>query len=73
MNGKVNLVSNHPYYSQVKTQMGVTEERWCEFSVYTRHGIHLEKIMFDQQRWLQILDAAEYLFINHIAQVLVNK
>ena len=39
--------------------MGVTG-RWCDFLVYTRHGIHLEGIMFDQQRWLQILDAAEY-------------
>ena len=57
--GKVNLVCIHPYYSQVQTQMGVTG-RWCDLLVYTRHGIHLERIMFDQQKWLQILDAAEY-------------
>ena len=72
VDGKVNLVSSHPYYSQVQTQMGVTGRRWCDFLVYTRHGIHLERIMFDQQRWLQILSAAEYFFDNHIAPVLIH-
>ena len=60
VNGKVNLVSIHPYYTQIQTQMGVTGRRWCDVLVYTRHGIHLERIMFDQHKWLQILDAAEY-------------
>ena len=46
---KTAVVISHPYYSQVQTQMGVTGRRWCEFLVYTRHGIHLERIMFDQQ------------------------
>ena len=72
VDGKVKLVISHPYYSQVQTQMGVTGQRWCDFLIYTRHGIHLERIMFDQQRWLQILFAAEYFFINHIAPVLVH-
>lgn len=72
VNGKVNLVSSHPYYSQVQTQMGVTGRRWCDFLAYTRHGIHLERIMFDRQRWLQILYAAECFFINHMAPVLVH-
>ena len=52
--------------------MGVTGRRWCDFLVYTRYGIHLERITFDQQRWLQILCEAEYSFINHIAPVLVH-
>ena len=72
VNGKVNLVSSHQYYSQVQTQIGITGRRWCDFLVYTRHSIHLVRIMFDQQRWLQILCAAEYYFINHIAPVLVH-
>jgi len=70
--GKLNLVSSHPYYSQVQTQMGVTGSRWCDFLVYTRCGVRLERIMFDQQRWLQILCVTEYFFINHIAPVLVH-
>ena len=62
VDGKVKLVISHPYYSQVQTQIGFTGRRWYEFLVYTRHGIHLERIMFDQQRWLQILYAAEYFY-----------
>ena len=52
--------------------MGVTGKRWCDFLVYTRHGVHLQRILFNQQRWLQILDAAEYFFHNHIAPELVH-
>ena len=52
--------------------MIVTGRRWCDLLVYSRYGIHLERIMFDQQRWLQILCAAEYSFIYHIATVLVQ-
>ena len=48
--------------------MGVTGKRWCDFSVYTLHGVHLERIMFNQRGCrLQILDAAESSFNNHIA------
>ena len=68
VDGKVNLVTSHPYYSQVQTRMGVTGRRWCDFLVYTRHGIHLERIMFDQQRLLQILYAAEYFLITTLLQ-----
>ena len=45
--------------------MGVTGKRWCNFLVYTRDGVPL-------QRRLQILDAAEYFFHNHIAPELVH-
>ena len=52
--------------------MRVTGRRWCDILVYTHHGIHLERIMFDQQKWLQILSAAEYFFDNRIAPVLIH-
>ena len=53
--------------------MGVTGKRWCDFLVYTLHGVHLERIMFNQQGCrLQILDAAESSFNNHIAPELVH-
>ena len=52
--------------------MIVTGRRWCDFLVYTRYGIHLERIMFEQQRWLQFYVQAEYSFINQIAPVLVH-
>lgn len=64
------LAAIHNYFSQVhvQTQMGVTGKRWCDFSVYTIHGVHLERIMFNQRGCrLQILDAAESSFNNHIA------
>ena len=53
--------------------MGVTGKRWCDFLVYTLDSVHLERIMFNQRGCrLQILDAAESSFNNHIAPELVH-
>ena len=54
------------------SSQGVSGKRWCDFLVDTCHGVHLERITFNQQWWLKILDAAEYFFNNHIAPELVH-
>lgn len=70
--GQVSLSKNHPYYSQVQYQMGVTRRQWCDFFVYSKHGFYLERIKFDTERWKALENAAEYFFENHIIPYLMN-
>ena len=48
--------------------MIVTGRRWCDFLVYTRYGIHLERIMFEQQRWLQLYVQLNILLLIKLLQ-----
>lgn len=65
------LVQNDKYFSQVQTQMGVTGRKWDDFFVYTRHGFFLERILFQPNRWQELLQTAEYFFVHHVAPELL--
>ena len=58
------LKHTHQYFSQMQTQMGITGRTWCDFFVYTSHGFHLERITFDFDYWQQLVEAADYFFVN---------
>ena len=50
-NEKVTLKQNHPYFHQVRGQMGVTGKNHCDFFVYTHFGIHQERITLNREIW----------------------
>lgn len=49
--GMVKLKESHVYYSQVQGQMGVGGRSWCDFVVYTKSGIHVERIPINRDFW----------------------
>lgn len=53
-NTSCKLKENHAYYAQVQGQMGVTGARWCDFIVYTKRGLYVQRIPFDVQFWEQL-------------------
>ena len=55
--GTVKLSRTHAHYSQMMTQMGVTQMKWSDFFVYSRHGYDLERIEFDERsgkKWFEV-------------------
>ena len=54
IDGKCKLKATHPYYAQVQGQMGVTGADWCDFVVYTKKGMSIERIPFDSQYWYEL-------------------
>lgn len=49
--GKVYLKKNHEYFYQIQGQMFITNRQWCDFVVYTKKDIHIERVMFDATFW----------------------
>ena len=65
----VNGQWNHAYYTQVQGQMGSTGASWCDFIVYTRKGISVERIPFDATYWASLqhkLSTYMYYFTHFI-------
>ncbi len=51
--GSFRLKMKHKYFHQVQGQMAVTGMPWCDFVVWTPHGLHVERIFFDKAVWDQ--------------------
>ena len=45
------LKRSHSYYCQIQGQMAIGERPWCDFVVYTKKGIHVERVGFDETFW----------------------
>ena len=54
VDGQCKLKITHPYYAQVQGQMGITGTKWCDFVVYTKKGMSIERIPFDPQYWHEL-------------------
>ncbi len=52
-NGKILLKQNSPWYTQVKTQLGVAKYVWCDFVIFTKRRpyITIERMCFDKDRF----------------------
>ena len=47
----LHLKETHSYYAQVQGQMGVGKRPWCDFVVYTKKGISVERVPFNETYW----------------------
>ena len=70
--GKLSLKKSHRYYSQVQSQMGCTNTKFCDFVVYSKKGIIIERIAFDHKAWTNLLDCAEYFFQYHVCPKILS-
>lgn len=50
---KMKLKQNHNYMFQIQGQMAVCEQKWTDFVVWTKKGVHFERIDFDKNFWNQ--------------------
>ena len=49
--GAIKLRRTHRYYAQVQGQMAIGGCKWCDFVIYTKKGIAIERINFDPYYW----------------------
>ena len=49
--GCLHLKESNLYYAQVQGQMGVGGRPWCDSVVYTKKGISVERIPFNETYW----------------------
>nr|XP_054759987.1 uncharacterized protein LOC129266168 [Lytechinus pictus] len=71
--GKIDLKENHPYYSQVQLEMGVTKTRYCDFFVYSRKGQMTVRVYADEERWDELVKRSTTFFRDCVAKEIVEK
>ena len=50
------LKEDHEYYDEIQGQMGLTGAKWCDFIVYTKAGMSIERILFNYSHWDKLRD-----------------
>lgn len=57
------LKRRHDYYFQIQCQLYCTDRNWCDFTVRTNKGIHVERIFRDIKWWgLQLAKLRKFYF-----------
>jgi len=51
VDGHVILKRTHNYYYQVQGQLAITRRPWCDFCVWSPHGVSVERINRDKTFW----------------------
>ena len=68
----LSLTITQLYYFQVQGLMGVMNVHQSFFFVFTHHGYHLEKILFNREFWEYSLHHLNSFWINHIGPTLLS-
>ena len=45
------LKRNHAYFYQIRGSMATLQLQWCDFVVYTKNYLFIERINFDSSLW----------------------
>lgn len=65
VNGQCKLKRTHSYFAEVQGHMGVTGASWCDFIVYTKKGISVERILFDAAYWTDLKQKLHSFYFAH--------
>ena len=58
---------NHNYYYQVQGELAIMGVPWCDFVVWTKAGIFIERITLDNHLWSNImLPKLTQFYVDHV-------
>ena len=49
--GALDLSTSHDYYLQIQGQMALTGATWCDFVIYPKKGLSVQRIRFNEKFW----------------------
>lgn len=67
------LKDSHAYYAQVQGQLAITGGQFCDFVVYTTKDLFIQRIIFDEQFWVnELLPKLTDFYDNCFAPAIVS-
>lgn len=60
---RLTLKSNHNYMYQIMGGMALYEVEWCDFVIWTRKGINVQRIPFNKDLWSEMLPKLEKFYL----------
>ena len=73
IDSKWTLKNDHAYYYQVQTQLNICQVKYCDFVVWTKKGVVIERIAADKEFFEGILDNIKSFFIYGMLPEIIGK
>ncbi|XP_064625475.1 uncharacterized protein LOC135486546 [Lineus longissimus] len=70
--GKPRLKRKHSYFYQVQGQMGICGALWCDFVVYTKRGMIISRIEYDEDFWMEIMKKMTIFYMTSCLQLVCH-
>ena len=70
---KLYLKETHQYYFQVQGQLALTGAKWCDFVIYTKKGLGIQRIKFNEQFWLDTYLKLEIFYFTHFLPHVIKR
>ena len=71
--GKWRLKRSHAYYYQIQMQLAVCKLSYCDFVVWTENDIVVERIMFDDAFYEEVMEDIRHFFIYGMLPEIIGK
>lgn len=65
-NHSYKLRTSHIYYFQIIGQMAPNGFKWCEFFVKCKQDFHMERILFDQDKWISMKSSLDKFYFEEM-------
>lgn len=62
------LKTHHNYYYQIQGQLEMTDREWCDFVVYTFHGIKIERIQRNREMYNKLKEFYYFYLLPSIVE-----
>ena len=69
-NSEVKLKTSSSWYLQIQAQLGVCKRPWCDFVLFTKRGYAVDRVLFDKELYVEIVNKSRKFFETYIANAL---
>lgn len=71
-NGDVHLKRTSAWYEQIQMQLGVTKKQYCDFVLYTKKELFIERIHLDESFWNSLVNKCEAFYKKFVVPKLLG-
>ena len=72
VNDEIHLKRNHDYYCQIQGAMAITNMKWCDFIIWTKKYMNIERVKFDPAFWNTCYLKLKSIYSSHILPEIIG-
>lgn len=73
IDGQLHLSHNHAYYAQVQGEIAILNVEWCDFVVFSKGKVVVDRILADLDYWDNLQEKMEQFYLHHVVPELLSK
>ena len=70
--GVLHLPTNHPYYAQIQGEMAILNVEWCDFVVYSKGTVIVDRIINDFGYWTLLSETLDNFYVQNVVPEILS-